>query len=179
VLLASTALHWVACAPFNGSFSIHVTALGLPPTVVGLSAGLGVVAEIAVMFLYPRLFGRTQPRYLLCLSFAASAVRWLAMSLLDGGVALVLVQALHGLTFGLFYTATVSYLAERVPPQLRASGQALFAAVTWGVGGLIGFLTAGKGYDALGGHGLFAVAAAVELVPAALVLWARPPRPAC
>lgn len=179
VLLASTALHWIACAPFNGSFAIHVTALGLPPIVVGLSAGLGVVAEIGVMFLYPKLLGRLQPRHLLCLSFAASGARWLMMSMVNSGTALVLVQVLHGLTFGLFYTATVSYLASRVPPHLRASGQALFAAVTWGVGGLIGFTTAGAGYDALGGHGLFAAAAALELVPAVLVLQARPPERTC
>jgi PPP family 3-phenylpropionic acid transporter len=62
-----------------------------------------------------------------------------------------------------------------VPPHLRASGQALFAAVTFGVGGLIGYPAAGAGYDALGGHRLFAVAAALELLPMLLVLRVRPP----
>lgn len=175
VLLASTALHWIACAPFHGSFAIHVTALGLPPSVVGLGAGLGVVAEIGVMLLYPRLFARMQPRLLLSLSFAASAARWLLMSVVDRGAPLVWLQLLHGLTFGAFYTASVSYLASRVPPHLRSSGQALYVAVTFGVGGLVGYTVAGVGYDALGGHRLFAVAAALELVPALLVLWVRPP----
>jgi PPP family 3-phenylpropionic acid transporter len=178
VLLAATALHWIACAPYHGSFAIHVGALGLPPSVVGMGAGLGVLVEIAVLFTYPDLFGRLQPRHVLSISFAASAARWLAMAFLDGGAALVLVQALHGLSFGAFYTASVSALSRRVPPHLRSSGQALFAAVTFGVGGLVGFPAAGAVYDRLGGHGLFAAAAALELVPALLVLWAKPPEPA-
>ena len=174
LLLASTALHWIACAPFHGTFAIHVGALGLPPSVVGLSAGLGVVAEIAVMFLYPRLFGRIQPRHLLALSFAASAVRWFLMSAVERGAPLVALQALHGLTFGAFYTASISYLASRTPPHLRSSGQALYVAVTFGLGGLVGYIAAGAGYDALGGHRLFAAGGALELLPAVLVLWVRP-----
>ncbi|HVE84834.1 MAG TPA: MFS transporter [Myxococcales bacterium] len=177
LLLACTALHWIACAPFHGSFAIHVTALGLPPRVVGLSAGLGVVAEIAVMFLYPRLFARVQPRHLISLSCAASAVRWLCVSLVDRGAPLVALQVIHGLTFGLFYIASVSYLARRAPPHLRASAQALYVAVTFGVGGLVGYTAGGAGYDALGGHRLFAAAAALELLPAALALLVRPPAP--
>jgi len=175
LLLASTALHWIASAPYHGSFAIHVGELGLPPSVVGMGAGLGVVAEIVVLFVYPGTFGRMQPRHVLSLSFAATGVRWLLMSFLSSGPALVLVQVLHGLTFGAFYTASVSSLSRRAPAQLRASGQALFAAVTFGVGGLIGYPAAGAGFDALGGHRLFAVAAALELLPALLVLRVRPP----
>jgi PPP family 3-phenylpropionic acid transporter len=39
------------------------------------------------------------------------------------------------------------------------------------LGGLVGFPLAGAGYDALGGHRLFAVASGVELLAAALALW--------
>jgi PPP family 3-phenylpropionic acid transporter len=175
LLLASTALHWIACAPYHGFFAIRAGELGLPPSVVGLGAATGVVAEIVVMFVYPEVFGRMQPRHVLALSFAATAVRWVLMSLLGGAVAMVLVQVLHGLSFGAFYTASVSAMARRAPPHLRASGQALFTAVTFGVGGLIGYPAAGAGYDAVGGRWLFAAAAVLELAPALLVLRVRPP----
>jgi PPP family 3-phenylpropionic acid transporter len=175
LLLTCTALHWIACAPYHGSFAIHVGELGLPPSVVGMGAGVGVIAEIAVMFVYPDTFGRLAPRHVLSLSFAVTAVRWVLMSFVTGPVAMVLVQVLHGMSFGAFYTASVSALAGRVPPHLRASGQALFTAVTFGVGGLIGYPAAGAGFDALGGHWLFAAAAALELLPALLVLRVRPP----
>ena len=176
-LLAATCLHWMACAPYNGMLAIHVLALGLPPSVVGLSAGFGVAAEVAVMLLYPRFAERIAPRHLLCLSFALSALRWGGMALVSAPVPLVALNLLHGMTFGAFYVSSVAFMARRVPEHLRASGQGLFAAVTFGVGGLIGFSASGAGYSLLGGgQGLFAVAAVLELVAAGLVLQATPAR---
>jgi MFS transporter, PPP family, 3-phenylpropionic acid transporter len=175
LLLGATCLHWIACAPFNGLFSLHVRALGLPPSVVGLASGLGVAAEVAVMLLYPRLARRIAPRHLLFLAFAASALRWAGMAVTESAGAIVALSVLHGLTFGAFYVAAVAFMAQRVPLQLRASGQALFAAVSFGLGGLVGFTTSGLGYDLLGGHRLFAVAGLLELAAALLVLGVQPP----
>lgn len=174
-LLAATSLHWLACAPYHGSLSIHVMALGLPPAVVGLTAGAGVLAEMVVMALYPRLVGGLAPRHVLGFAFAASALRWGGMALTSSAGVMVALAPLHGLTFGAFYVACVAFLARRVPPELRASGQALFAAVTFGVGGLVGYASSGAAYDWLGGHRLFAVAGVLELVAVVLVLQVAPP----
>jgi PPP family 3-phenylpropionic acid transporter len=174
-LLAATSLHWLACAPYHGSLSIHVMELGLSPAVVGLTAGSAVLAEVVVMALYPRLAGGFAPRYVLAFAFAASALRWGGMALTSSPGVLIALAPLHGLTFGAFYVACVAFLARRVPPELRASGQALFAAVTFGVGGLLGYATSGAAYDWLGGHRLFAVAGVLELVAVVLVLQASPP----
>ncbi|MCP3142432.1 MFS transporter [Pyxidicoccus xibeiensis] len=174
-MLSATCLHWMACAPYHGTLSIHVTALGLSPAVVGVTAGAGVVAEVVVMALYPRLAARFAPRHVLALAFASSALRWAGMALTSSAGVLVGLAPLHGLTFGAFYVASVAFLARRVPPELRASGQALFAAVTFGMGGLVGYAGSGAAYDWLGGHRLFAVAAGLELVALFLVLQASPP----
>lgn len=170
LLLAATCLHWIACAPYHGTFSIHVTALGLPPSVVGTSAAAGVIAEIAVMLFYPRFAARLSPPLLLCLAFVASALRWAGMAWVERPEAIVALSLFHGMTFGAFYLASVGYVSQRVPDSLRASGQALYVAVTFGLGGLIGYPLAGAGYDALGGHRLFSVGAGVELLAAALAL---------
>jgi MFS transporter, PPP family, 3-phenylpropionic acid transporter len=175
--LAGTAFHWIACAPYHGTFSIFVGSLGLPPSVVGSSAGLGVAAELGVMLLYPRLANRIAPRHLLALAFAASALRWGGLALASSAPAIVALSLLHGLTFGAFYVASISFLARRVPPHLRASGQGLFTALTFGLGGLVGYSTAGAGYDWLGGHRLFAAAGLLELAAAALVLRISPEEP--
>ncbi|MCK8496841.1 MFS transporter [Myxococcus fulvus] len=169
-LLAATSLHWMACAPFHGTFSIHVMSLGLSPAVVGTVAGIGVIAEVAVMAFYSRVARDTAPRVVLAVAFVASAVRWGGMALVSSPEGMVLIAPLHGMTFGAFYVASVAFLSRRVPPELRASGQALFAAFTFGLGGLVGYLSSGVGYDWLGGHRLFAVAGVVELVAAGLVL---------
>ncbi|WP_224361983.1 MFS transporter [Hyalangium versicolor] len=172
-LLAATCLHWIACAPYNGMLAIHILALGLPPSVVGLSAGLGVAAEVAAMFLYPRFAERIAPRHLLCIAFVLSALRWGGMALVSSPIPLVALNLLHAATFGIFYVSAVAFVARRVPEHLRASGQGLYTAVTIGIGGLIGYTSVGAGYSLLGGgHALFAVAGGLDILAAVLVLQA-------
>ena len=177
-LLLAAGLHWVACAPFHGMLSIHVQALGLRPFVVGAASALGVAAEVAVMLLYPRLAARVTVRHLLLVAYGGSALRWAGMAVATSAPAIIALSLLHGLTFGAFYIACVAWVAERVPAALRARGQGLFAAVTFGLGGLVGYAGAGAGYDALGGHRLFAVAAVLEVACLLLVRRLAPARPA-
>ncbi|WP_375765858.1 MFS transporter [Archangium gephyra] len=176
-LLAACALHWLACAPYHATFSIFVGSLGLPPSIVGISVGLGVAAELGVMLLYPRIAHRIAPQHLLAISFAASTLRWAGLSLTSSPAVIVALSLFHGLSFGAFYVASIAFVARRVPAHLRASGQGLFAAITFGVGGLVGYSSAGAGYDWLGGHRLFATAAVLELLAAALVLRISPQEP--
>jgi PPP family 3-phenylpropionic acid transporter len=173
-LLAATCLHWMACAPFNGMFAIHILALGLPASVVGLAAGLGVASEVPTMIFYPRFADRIAPRYLLCIAFAATAVRWGCVALVTSPILLVGLSLLHCMTFGVFYLASVAFMARRVPHHLRASGQGLFAAVTFGIGGLVGYTSSGAAYALLGGPALFAVAGLLEVVAALFVLQSSP-----
>jgi MFS transporter, PPP family, 3-phenylpropionic acid transporter len=139
--------------------------------------GLGVAAELGVMLLYPRVARRITPRHLLALSFAISTLRWAGLSLATSPAVIVPLSLLHGMTFGAFYVASIAFVAQRVPSHLRASGQGLFAAITFGLGGLVGYSCSGAGYDWLGGHRLFATAALLELAAAVLVLRITPQEP--
>lgn len=173
--LLATALHWISCAPYHGSLAPHVRALGLPPSVVGLCASVGVLSEVAVMFTWSRWAPRWPVRRLLIACFVLSAARWAAMALTSNPVVLVATAALHGFTFGAFYLSSVTWMVDRAPGSLRATGQSLFVAATFGIGGIIGYRGAGALYDVIGGHRLFAVAAVMALLPA-LVLWLTPAR---
>ncbi len=174
VFLAATALHWIACAPYHGTLSMYVTALHLPPWVVSTSSSVGVISEVAVMFTWPRWGHRFSSRRLLIVAFVASAFRWAGMALFNSPGALIALAAIHGLTFGAFYLASVAYMAERAPGSLRATGQSLFVAATFGIGGLVGYLCTGAGYDSLGGSTLFAIAGGAALLPALLLAMVNP-----
>ena len=174
VFLAASALHWIACAPYNGTLAMHVTALKLQPWVVSAAASVGVFSEVAVMFTWPRWGHRIPPRTLLIAAFVASAARWLGMSLVESPAAILALSAIHGLTFGAFYLASVAYMAQAAPGSLRATGQSLYVAATFGIGGLVGYLGTGAGFDALGGHRLFAVASGAALLPALLLKFVNP-----
>jgi PPP family 3-phenylpropionic acid transporter len=171
LLLAAAALHWAACAPYHLLFGVFVRDRGLPADVTGVGMGIGVLAEIAALLAFPRLERRVPLRALFAIAFLGSAVRWALLSGATGSLAIASLQALHGLTFGLFWGSAMKALADLVPPPLRATGQAVFTAVVFGGGNALGYALSGYGYDRLGGVGpLFAFAAAAELVSLAVVL---------
>lgn len=165
-LLAASALHWLACAPFHVFFGVLVRERGLPSTVTGLGMGAGVLAEVVFLLWFPRLQGRFRLRTLLLVAFLGSALRWGLLAVASGAPALIALQLLHGLTFGLFWGSAVAALARLVPPRLRATGQALFSTVVFAGGNALGYQLAGLAFDHYGGAApLFGWAALIELVP--------------
>ncbi len=174
LLLLGSCLHYVALGPFNTTLAIHYASLGHPPKVIGLAVGIGVLAETGVMLIYPQLARRLSPRALLLIAYAASAGRWAAVSVFSSAPALLLLSCLHGLTFGAFFPAIVGAVSSRVPDERRASGQALFVAFTFGLGGLLGFVGSGLVYQWIGGFRLFAVAAGVEVLALLVTLPVQP-----
>jgi PPP family 3-phenylpropionic acid transporter len=171
LLLAASALHWAACAPYHLFFGVYVRDLGLAADVTGAGMALGVLAEIAVLLAFPRLEARVPLRWLFGLAFVGSAVRWALLSRATGAVPVATLQLLHGLSFGLFWGSATRALADIVPARLRATGQAVFTAVVFGGGNAAGYALSGIGYDRLGGVGpLFLAAAFAEVLALAVVL---------
>ncbi len=171
VVLLAAAVHWAACAPYHLLFGVFVRDLGLPSDVTGVGMAVGVLAEIAALLLFPRLERRLSVRALFVASFLGSSLRWALLSRATGAIPVAALQALHGLTFGLFWGSAMASLTALVPPRLRATGQAAFTAIVFGGGNAVGYALAGVGYDRLGGVGpLFAFAAGAELLSLAIVL---------
>ncbi len=171
LFLGACALHWAACAPYHLFFGVLVRDRGLPSDVTGLGMGAGVVAEIGALLLFPRLERRLSLRRLLAIAFLGSALRWVLVSRAESAGAIVALQLLHGLTFGLFWGTAMDAMATLVPPRLRATGQALFAAIVFGVGNAFGYQLAGAGYDRYRSAApLFAWAAVVEIAALAFAL---------
>jgi PPP family 3-phenylpropionic acid transporter len=166
LLLVGGALHWLACAPFHLFFGLLVRDRALPSVVTGLGMGTGVMAEMAVLLAFPWLASRWSLKGLFAAAFAGSALRWLALWQAESAAAVIALQLLHGLTFGLFWSCSVESMARLVPAPLRATGQALFTAVVFGAGNAAGYQLAGLALDHYGrSPPLFAWAAAVELLP--------------
>jgi PPP family 3-phenylpropionic acid transporter len=167
-LMLICAVHWLSCAPFHLLFGVLVRERGLPSTVTGLGMAIGVAAEVAALLWFPRLAQRFSLRALLTTAFAATAARWLILSQAEGAAAVVGLQALHGLTFGLVWGGAVEGLSRLVPPAQRATGQGLFSAIVFGGGNALGFLLSGLAFDRLGSVApVFAAAGLIEFLPIA------------
>jgi PPP family 3-phenylpropionic acid transporter len=182
-ILVLAPLHWGCTAPYHGFLGILFRDRNLPQTLLGLSFMVSVGAEMAVLFFFRKLRARFRLAPLLIVAFAATSVRWVAVALVRDPVALVSLQAVHALTFGVFWGSALAWVGECVPPRLRATGQTLFTGVMYGAGNMTGMLGSGALYDHFGGaETAFLVAGLLELVPLVLlVVWGRrldPIRPA-
>ncbi len=171
LLLAICAVHWAACAPYHLMFGVLVRDGGLASSVTGAGLALGVLGEVGALFAFPALSRRFPLRALFAAAFLGSAVRWALLARARGAAQLVLLQSLHGLTFGLWWCCAVEAMQRAVPARLRATGQAIFSAVVFGAGNAAGYALAGAGYDRFGSAGpLFTCASIAELLPLFLLL---------
>jgi PPP family 3-phenylpropionic acid transporter len=173
-LLLVFSLHWASTSPFHLLFGLFVRDHGLPASVTGVAMTVGVVAEVAALLAFPRVAALFSLRAILAASFAVSALRWLLLSRAEAAAWVIGLQILHAFTFGLFWGAAMDAMSRAIPSRLRATGQAIFAAVVFGAGNAVGFQLSGIGYDRWHGVGpLFAWAAGAELVALA-ALFALP-----
>ena len=151
-------------------YSIHLVAQGYSKTLVGLLWTLGVVAEIGVFLLMPRIsFGVSLRRTLLA-CFVLAILRFL---MIGWGVAfiglLVFAQLLHGASFGAHHAATMAALNRWFEPGQQARAQALYGSVAYGAGGLGGALLAGVLWEAAGAGITFSAASLLALFGLILV----------
>jgi PPP family 3-phenylpropionic acid transporter len=126
---------------------------------------------MTTLFFFSRLRTRFRLAPMLAVAFVITGVRWALVAVVHDPFWLVALQSVHALTFGVFWASCLAWVGECVPPSLRATGQTLFTGVLYGVGNGLGMLGSGALYDAYGGADRsFQIAAALELVPVALML---------
>jgi len=170
LLLVIAGLHWAALVPYHGFFGILLHDRGFPSRITSYAFFVGVAVEIIVFLTFARLRARWGRSHLLVATFAISTLRWWLVARVTSAPLMVALQVAHGFTFGVFWAAAMAWIADCVPPKLRATGQVLFMTVI-GLGSMGGLIVAGKLYDATGGADLaFNLAALLDLAPLALTL---------
>jgi PPP family 3-phenylpropionic acid transporter len=169
-LMAACFAMSAAHGAFYVFYSIHLAGHGYSKTSIGLLWSLGVVAEIAVFMFMARLVRRYSLRAILLASFAAAVIRFLLMGWGVESVAImVFVQLLHGLTFGAYHASAIAAVNEWFPGKAQARGQALYSSLSFGAGGLLGALIAGRMWESLGAGWTFTLAALFALAGGWLV----------
>lgn len=162
----------VAHGALYAFYSIYLEAEGYSKTAIGVLWTLGVLAEIVLFLLLPRLLRRFSLRAVLAASFACAVVRFLAIGWgVHSVVLLAAAQLLHAATFGVFHAASVATVHRLFPGALAARGQAFYSCIAFGLGGAVGSLAAGWTWTALGASASFAVSALFALAGAILVAW--------
>jgi PPP family 3-phenylpropionic acid transporter len=151
-------------------YSIHLVAQGYGKTLVGALWTLGVVAEIVVFLLMPRISLRVSMRTILLACFLLAALRFLLIGWAPGFIGLLVVaQLLHGASFGAHHAATMAALNRWFAAGQQARAQALYGSTAYGAGGLGGALLAGALWESSGAGITFSAASALALIGLVLV----------
>ncbi len=109
---------------------------------------IGQVCELIFLPLLPYFLWRLGMKWVLALGMLCWGIRY-ALFAFGGpeGLPFILVLfgvALHGICFDFFFAAGFIYVDNEAPRDIRASGQALFSFLAYGVGMWLGSLLAGK-----------------------------------
>ncbi len=148
-----------AHATFYAFGTLHWLAQGISSGWAGALWAIGVGVEIGLMAFSKTAVRRVGATGLIVLGAAASVVRWLAMGLDPPLPALVLLQALHGLTYGATHVGAFYLMADAVAERHAGTAQALYAATTAGIAMGGAMLLSGQLYAAWGGRTYWAMAA--------------------
>jgi PPP family 3-phenylpropionic acid transporter len=125
----------IVAALVYGSHAMHDAFAVIRWNQAGISPGMtsvlwseAVAAEV-LMFLVigPALVDRLGTQGAAALAAIAGVVRWIVMAQTTSGIALAIVQPLHGFTFALLHLACMRLIGMVVPAHLAATAQALYA----------------------------------------------------
>ena len=170
-LLAACFFMSAAHGPLYVFFSIHLVDHGYGKTLVGALWSLGVIAEILVFLFLPRLMRRYSLRGILLASFALAVLRFLLIGWeVDSVLLLLAAQLMHGATFGAYHAAAVTALNRWFPSQQQGRVQALYGAVSFGAGGILGNLFSGQAWSTLGAEWTYTLGAGLALA-GWLLIW--------
>ena len=145
VLLLSCALMVSSHGLLYNFYSIFLEQQGYSGTTIGLLWAVGVVFEIIIFLLMPRILNKFTLKAVLLISLGFAVIRFFLIgAYVDSMILLFIAQVMHAATFGSFHVASIQLIAHFFYNEHQARGQSLYNSITYGVGGAIGGL--GGGY---------------------------------
>ncbi|MGG4143412.1 MFS transporter [Paenibacillus algorifonticola] len=154
---------------YNSFFVLSFQEAGGSFSMVGFALLLASMTNVPSMLLAAKIIARLGKERTLVIAAFAYALRWAVQWLFPYPPVMIGIQALHGLSFGLFYVAAVEYVANVSGKEMQATGQSVFNMVFVGLGGIIGNLLNGFLYNE-GGAQLMYLACTVSAIMGLLLL---------
>ncbi len=105
---------------------------------------IGQLMEMCFLPILPWFLRKMGMRWVLALGMFCWGLRYTFFAIGSPWVLVLLGVALHGFCFDFFFAAGFIHVDNTAPREIRASGQALFSFLTYGVGMYIGSEVSGR-----------------------------------
>lgn len=166
-LLVTCALQAMSHGAYYTFVSIYLDDHNYSSTVIGYMWALGVTAEVVLFLFAYKLLHRFGIYHLYTIALLITSSRWVILALwVDTLPALIFAQLLHAASFGLFHITAISLTHQLFPGKMQVRGQALYAGLSFGLGGALGSWLSGNTWEYFGSTWTFLGSAIIALIGA-------------
>jgi PPP family 3-phenylpropionic acid transporter len=166
-LLVACAFQAISHGAYYTFFSIYLEEHGYSRSMTGWMWAIGVMAEVALFLMMHRLLQYYHASWLFALALMLTTIRWILLAFwVENMMILIFSQFLHAASFGLFHAAAIYLIHDLFPGRLQMRGQALYAGISFGLGGSLGSLLSGYTWTSLGSTGTFLLSSALAFIGA-------------
>ncbi|AZK48017.1 MFS transporter [Paenibacillus lentus] len=166
----------------NDAFlSITLHDLGAGEDLIGWAMLLSAFSEIPIFLLLTRYGGKFKELPLLLFASLMFALRFMLVGISDSATGVLLIQMMHGVSFGIFYVTAIRMLSRLIPSQFQATGLALFTVMWSSLSGLLSGTFGGMLFEHFGRENYYFAAMGTSLLAfigfACRYLYRSKPRP--
>ncbi|MGH1538328.1 MAG: MFS transporter [Gammaproteobacteria bacterium] len=176
-LLLACFLIQASHGPYYTFFSIYAEDNGYSRSLIGQLWSLGVLAEVVVFYFMYRWLPKFGAKILLVTAMLLTVIRWWLIAYYVEYLSILLfAQLLHAASYGLFHASAIHLIDKYFTDSIQGRGQALFASISFGLGGSLGSLVSGYTWNSIGPSYVYLLAMCVALVALVQYLWIVKPR---
>ncbi len=146
-------------AALNIYLTLHIQSLGGSTSIAGIAFATSALSELPIIGFGAVILRRVGARNVIFIALAVYAVRFALLGFAPTTSFVLIAQALHGLSFGMFLIASVTLAHRLVGRQHAATAQALLAMVSMGLGSIIGSFSGGIAIDYMSTSTIYRVVA--------------------
>jgi PPP family 3-phenylpropionic acid transporter len=161
-----------AHGPYYTFYSIYLVEYGYSKGTIGWLWAVGVICEIGIFFLIPRLMNWLSLKQVLAFSFCCAVIRFLMIGWGVEWPAIVLfAQILHAATYGAHHVAAMMVIHHFFRGRHQAKGQTFYTSFTFGIGGALGGIFSGYAWGWMGPEFTFSISALAAFLGLGLIVW--------
>ena len=146
-------------------YSIFLTDNNYSSFAIGALWSTGVIFEILIFILMPKILKKINLKKILLISLALAVLRFFLIGNFVNNIYIIIfAQILHAATFGSFHVASIQIIEYFFNKDHHARGQSIYNSLTYGLGGAIGGLGGGLMINAYGANLTFVLSALLPLL---------------
>lgn len=136
-------------------FALYMNAIKAKDGVIGAAFTVAGLSEIPVFIYSSKLLKRYGSKKLMVFAMCIYTLKILLYSFVKNPNMVVLIQLLNGISFAPLFAASVNFVNDLAPVQLKSTAQYAYSLVSRSLVGVLGNLIGGRLYDLIGVQAMY------------------------